>query len=495
MTGDRISRRGFLGRVGRAVCGAGLAGLAGCAEQARGSGGPRRPNIVLIFIDDLGWPAVSCFGNEHVRTRHIDRLAAEGMQFTSAYVTPQCTPSRASLLTGQHTARNRMWHVIPKYEFPHARLKEPEYRENLPRDTFTLGKALQGAGYKTACIGKWHLTTNPRDGYYLQLRPAGAVDFGFDYVPDRYEDKRFHQKGDKGVDLLTDQAIDFMRANRDDPFFLYLSHHTIHGPVLAPESLARKYRDKGYPAEGMYNATYLAAIEHLDRSVGRLLAALDEMKLADDTVVMFLSDNGGVDQRYKDGEIMQAFANTPLRYGKGSPYEGGIRVPMIVRWPGVVKPQSVCDTPVHVVDVYPTFVEVAGGKLPEPGKHILDGVSLAPLLRGRGGLGRDALYFHMPLYDALWGATPCGVIRQGDWKLLEFFGDYVDREDDYRYLVGPRVELYNLKDDIGETRNLARSHPEKTNELLGQLRRWRQSVDAPMPTLNPAFDPDRAMQR
>ena len=244
----------------------------------------------------------------------------------------------------------------------------------------------------------------------------------------------------------------------------------------------------------MYNATYLAAIEHIDNSVGRLLDTLDELDLARNTVVVFLSDNGGVDQRYKNNEIMQVFANTPLRYGKGSPYEGGIRVPMIVRWPGVVKPSSRCDVPVHVVDVYPTFVDIADGEPPSPDEHILDGLSLLKLLKGKKRLYRDAIYFHMPLYDVLWGATPCGVIRCGDWKLFEFFGDYIDREDNYRYIIGQRIELYNLRDDIGERNNLAETYSEKTKELLDKLRAWRASLNAPMPTKNPDYDPQRALE-
>ena len=202
-----------------------------------------------------------------------------------------------------------------------------------------------------------------------------------------------------------------------------------------------------------------------------------------------------MDQRYRDNQIMQAFANTPLRYGKGLPYEGGIRVPMIVRWSGTVKPGSQCDTPVHIVDIYPTFIEIAGGRPPSPDEHILDGLSLLNLLMGKRYLDRGALYFHMPLYDVLWGATPCGVIRCGDWKLIEFFGDYIDRENNYRYMIGPRVELYNLKEDIGEEYNLAETYPEKTKELLARLRTWRSSLNAPMPTKNPDYDPDRALER
>jgi uncharacterized sulfatase len=449
----------------------------------------------LIFVDDLGWPAVSCYGNRHVQTRNIDRLAAEGMKFTDAYVTPQCTPSRAALLTGQHTARNHMWHVIPKYEFPWMRLKEPEYLENLPRGTHTVGKALQAAGYRTACIGKWHLTTNRRDGFYLQLNEGAAHDFGFDYAPPRYENQHYHQTGDKGVMMLTDQAIDFMRANRENPFFLYLAHHTIHGPVLAPEDLVEKYRGQGYPEQGLNNATYLAALEHLDNSVGRLLNALEELDIANDTVVMLLSDNGGVDQVYRGERTTPAFSNAPLRYGKGTCYEGGIRVPLLVRWPRVVEAGAVCDTPVHVVDFYPTAVELAQGELADPDRHVLDGRSIVPLLAGTGTIDRDAIYFHMPLYDMLWGATPAGVIRCGDWKLIEFFGDYVDREDGYRYVVGPRIELYNLRDDPGETNDLSDKMPAKTEELLDKLHAWQAAVRAPMPHPNPNFNIEKATLR
>jgi uncharacterized sulfatase len=409
------------------------------------------------------------------------------MKFTDAYVYPQCTPSRASLLTGQHTARNRMWHVIPFYNYPWARLREPEYSVNLPREAMTLPKSLKAAGYATGICGKWHLTTNA-DGHYENLKPEAAAHYGFDFSPGGWQGGS-HNRGDKAVDWLTDQAIGFMEGNRDRPFFLYLSHHTLHGKVCAPQPLVDKYLAKGVPAEGLHNATYLAAIEHLDASVGRLLAALNRLKLAENTIVIFLSDNGGVD---KD------FDNAPLRGGKGTAYEGGIRVPCLVRWPGVVEPGSVCQTPVHVIDFYPTLLEAAG--IQRPQGHSLDGMSLLPLLRKTGRFGRDTLFWYMPLYDMLWGATPCAVVRQRDWKLIEYFGDYVpveDREQVHldQYHLGRRLELYNLKEDLGETTNLAEKRPDVTAKLERMLLDWMRSVNAPVPEVNPQYDLTRPLVR
>jgi arylsulfatase A len=279
-----------------------------------------KPNILLIFIDDMGWPAISCLGNEHVQTKNIDKIAENGMLFTDAYVTPQCTPTRASLLTGQHTARNRFWHVIGRYGYPYMRMDEPPYEENLSRDAYTLAEMMQDNGYTTSINGKWHLHTwndrypNP-DGYYTYLFDHANEYYGWDYnsIP---ENMSYHQEGEKGVDYLTDEAIKVIDQSSQKPFFIYLSQHTIHGPVLAPEKLIKKYLKKGYPEEGVFNATYLAAIEHMDNSVGRLLDHIDKKGIAENTIVIFLTDNGGVDME---------FANDPLRYGKGSMYEGGIR--------------------------------------------------------------------------------------------------------------------------------------------------------------------------
>jgi uncharacterized sulfatase len=257
------------------------------------------PNILFILTDDLGCSALSCYGGKLVPTPHLDALAAEGTRFSDAYVMPQCTPTRAALLTGQHTARNRMWHVIPWYGTPFGRLREPRFQEHLPRSTYTIAKGLKAAGYATGIAGKWHLTTNA-DGDYVKLKPEAAAHYGFDFsapVP-----QGSPNEGDKWVDYLTDQAIGFIKGNRSQPWFMYLAHHTVHGVVSAPAELVAKHRQLGAPEEGLHNATYLAAIGHLDRSIGRLMATLDELKLRDRTMVIFLSDNGGVNYFNNGGE-------------------------------------------------------------------------------------------------------------------------------------------------------------------------------------------------
>lgn len=417
------------------------------------------PNILFILMDDLGYTSLSSYGNKLVTTPQLDQLAAEGVRFTDAYVTPQCTPTRATLMTGQYTARNRMWHVIPWYGYPWARVEEPPYVENLSRDAFTLAKGMKAAGYATACIGKWHLTTN-QDGSYTGLRPEASHYYGFDTVQTPATNPKEEDSGDKAVKRFTDEAIAFIERNRNRPWFCYLPHHSIHRPVAAPEALVRKYRDQGHPADGLNNATYLAAIEHFDRAIGRLLAAVDRMGLRERTVVVFLSDNGGVNRVYQPNppvpehgsihlkEASGEFSNAPLRAGKGAAYEGGIRVPMIVRWPGVTKPGRTCATPVHVVDLMPTFLGIGGAR--PPSGYVTDGVDLRPLLDGRGSLATRALYWYMPFYDVRWLAAPSVVVRDGDYKLIEYFGDCIDEDRQAEYRVGARLELYNLRDDLSE---------------------------------------------
>jgi arylsulfatase A len=447
-----------------------------------------KPNIILILIDDMGYPAIECYGNKFVRTPNIDRLANQGIRFTHGYVTPQSTPSRASLLTGQYTARNRMWHVIPYYGFPYARVKEPVFLEDLPREQYTLAEALKGAGYTTACIGKWHLSTFDNDGYYTYLYPDKAQYYGFDYVNPRKDPPEYQSYGDKGVDFLTDEAIGFMEKNKNHPFFIYLSHHTVHNPVLAPEELVKKYRNAGYPERGLNFATYLASIEHLDNSIGRLSERLIQLGIEKNTVVIFISDNGGVDAQ---------FDNSPLRYGKGSPYEGGIRVPFIIKWPEKVKGGKVENTPVHIIDIYPTLLDIAGSA--KPANHTLEGVSLLPVMKGDKNAikktGKRALYFYQPLYDIQWGASPCASIIEGDFKLIHFFGDYIDLDQNSKYIPEGRTELYNLNTDIGERNDLTRVQPEKTQEMLKKLLNWIENEGAEIPGINPGFEIKRWNER
>ena len=458
------------------------------------------PNILFILTDDQGWATLGSYGNSLVPTPRLDRLAGEGMRFTDAYVMPQCTPTRAAFLTGQHTARNGMWHVIPWYGTPWAPVREPAFVESLPRESFTVAKGLKAAGYATACIGKWHLT-DAASGSYVALDAAAAPAFGFDEAPVPPNGK-YHQEGDKGVDWLTDRALEFIGRKKDSPWFVYLAHHTIHGPVVAREEIVRKYRDRGAPETGLHNASYLAAIETLDTGVGRLLDGLADLGEAEDTLVVFLSDNGGVDVLYdaalfKDGdgriERLQVkerqFSNAPLRAGKGSPYEGGIRVPCLVRWPGQVAPGTVNRTPVHIIDWLPTLLDAAGTRVPD--SWPVDGVSLVPLLRG-GSLQARSLHWYLPFYDLRWGATPCAVLREGDWKLIDYFGDSFDAEG--RYEEGSRTELFDLGNDLGESRNLAGSEIERTVAMRQRLHDWMRSVPAEIPGQNPHHDPSRPLK-
>lgn len=449
-----------------------------------------RPNILFILTDDQGWGTLGCYGSKQVPTPNLDRLAGEGMRFTDAYVMPQCTPTRAALFTGQHTARNGMWHVIPWYGLPWARMQEPAFREQLPREWPTLPKVLRKAGYATGMAGKWHLTTGA-DGDYVQLKAADA--HGFDFVAPRGAGSQ--SEGDKWVDHLTDSAIAFIRERQGKPWFFYLAHHTLHGVVSAPPELVKKHRATGAPESGMFNATYLAAIEHLDTSIGRLMAALDESKQRENTIVVFLSDNGGVDTNYNtntSGQLeikTQEFDNAPLRSGKGSPYEGGIRVPCLVRWPAQVKAGQVCSTPVHVTDWMPTLLAAAGTSAPPD--HTLDGTSLLPLLRGES-LPERPLFLHMPLYDLRWAATPCAVIREGDWKLIEHFGDSFDAN--LRYQPGRKIELFNLREDLGESRDLSTTDKARADAMSAKLHTWLKAIPASIPAENPHFDPQRQFE-
>lgn len=454
-----------------------------------------RPKILFILTDDQGWATLGCYGSKQVPTPNLDRLASEGVRFTDAYVMPQCTPTRAALLTGQHTARNGMWHVIPWYGLPWARMQEPAFREQLPREWPTLPKLLRKAGYATGMAGKWHLTSGA-DGDYVQLRAGDA--HGFEFVAPRGPGTQ--NEGDKWVDHLTDSAISFIRERRETPWFFYLAHHTLHGVVSAPPELVKKHRAAGAPESGMFNATYLAAIEHLDTSIGRLMAALDETKQRENTVVVFLSDNGGLDTNYNtstSGQLeikTQEFDNAPLRSGKGSPYEGGIRVPCLLRWPASVKAGQTCSTPVHVTDWMPTLLKVAGALAPSDSakaETTFDGTDISPLLRGET-LPARPLYFHMPLYDLRWAATPCSVIREGDWKLIEHFGDSFDAS--LRYQPGRKLELFNLRDDLSESRDLATAEKARAEAMSAKLHAWLKSIPAPIPAENPHFDPYRQFE-
>ncbi len=434
------------------------------AEDSAG----RKPNIVFLLIDDMGWPDVACYGHKFHETPVIDRLAGEGMKFTSFYAaTPVCSSTRSTIQTGQYSARTGITDFIPGHYRPFEKLIVPPIEHQLTGGIQSPGAVLKAAGYATGYFGKWHLGPQPEKlGYETTERQLGD-DF-----------RKWHgakPRGPKSIDFLTDATLWFIAQNKGRPFFVTLSHHAVHIPVEAHAETTAKYLGKPKPAGGVNHPVYAAMVENLDTSIGRILGKLDELKLADNTVIMFTSDNGGLRKIYTGvGEVVST--NAPLRDEKGTLYEGGIRVPMIVRWPGVVRPGSICDEPATTADLLPTFCQMVSATLPE---QPIDGSSIVPLLRDPAAtLGRDAIYFHYPHYHH---SRPASAIRVGDWKLIEFLDDGL-------------LELYNLKDDIGETNNLAPAMPELAQRLNRQLADWRQRVGARMPTKNPKYNPQLAHQ-
>lgn len=432
---------------------------------------PRRPNIVFILADDLGWTDLACQGSQYYETPSIDRLASQGMRLRSFYNCQNCTPTRAALMSGQYPTRTGVFTVneLTRGREQDRRMVPPANRTTLPLDRKTIADQLKAAGYATGIFGKWHIG---QQGDYHPLRRGfdeGFVTMGkhFDFVTNPPVEV---PPGAYLADFLTDRALGFIEKHKDRPFFLYLPHFGVHSPHQAKQTLIEKYRDKP-PAGGHGDPTYAAMIQSLDESVGRIMAKLEELKLADNTVLIFASDNGGVGG-YRQIGGRGVTDNAPLRGGKGMLYEGGVRVPFIVRWPGVITPATLCDEPAIHVDIFPTFLEIAGAPRPP---QVLDGASLLPLFRDAAAkLPREALYVHFPGYlegygTNQWRTAPVGTIRAGDWKLMEFFED-------------GRLELYNLAQDLGEKNNLAAALPEKAAQLQKKLAAWRQETNAAMPT-------------
>ncbi len=449
-----------------------------------------RPNILHILADDLGWAGLSCYGNKDVATPHLDRLAAQGLRFTAAYADAQCSPTRAAFFSGQSGARTGVFKVIHELEPPRAALRIPPATLALPPSVATLAATLRAAGYATGLSGKWHIADNYAAAP-LRARDGGNYfdRYGFDFCGAAEE--KDHPE-DKAVTAITDEIIGFIERHRDRPWFACAMQFTTHTKLTAPRALVEKHAARGYKRTTSPNARYsdrptaeyLAMLEHFDAEVGRLLARLDALGLAANTVVVFTSDNGG---------LSRMASCAPLREGKGSPYEGGLRVPLLVRWPARIKAGTVSDTPVHTVDFYPTYAALAGATPPRG--HKLDGADLSPVLTQSGPLARDTLAWHMPTYTAMYGRTPCAVIRQGDWKLIHWFGDYLDPRgftpDQTPYgklILGPRTELYHLRDDLGETRDLAAARPDQVQKLRAALEAWWRDTGAGFPVPNPDFD-------
>lgn len=441
---------------------------------------PAKPNIVFIMADDLGYTDLGCFGSGYYETPHIDRLAAQGLTLKNHHHCQNCTPTRAALMSGQLGPRTGVYTVggINRFDWSMRPLRPVDNVENLPLDRDIIARQIKAAGYATGIFGKWHIG---QDGDYHPGKRGfdeAIVTMGkhYKFVTSPPVD---YPEGQYLADFLTDRAVDFIRRHKDHPFFLYLPHFGVHSPYDAKPELIEKFKTK--PAAGGHgNPTYAAMIASVDESVGRVTDVLEELGLAANTVVIFTSDNGGVGGYEREGlkNAGKVTDNSPLRSGKGSLYEGGIRVPFVVRWPQVVTPGRSCDTPTIHVDLYPTLLELAGA--PKP-RQVLDGESLARLLRDPAvNLRRDAIFQHFPGYlgagKNMWRTTPVTLIQAGDWKLMEFLED-------------GHLELYNLREDIGETKNLAETMPEKAAELHARLKTWRGEIQAPMPAKNDGSSP------
>ena len=447
----------------------------------QGYGQPQ--NIVLFLIDDLGWMDLGCQGSTYYQTPNIDKLAAEGVRFTDAYAAcAVCSPTRASILTGKYPARLLLTDWLPSGRWkPSSKLIEGRKIRGLPLEEYTLAETLRDAGYQTIHIGKWHLGSEPfclpqHHGFDINIAgnahgapgqyffpyqgdwsiPTTPLRATWNVLPDG-------KPGEYLTSRLTDEAVTIIEKSEDKPFFLYFPHYGVHTPLEAPEELTKKYeRIPQHQQQG--KPVYAAMVESIDQSVGRVLDALKSAGKTNDTVIIFTSDNGG---------FYKATSNAPLRANKGAYYEGGIRVPLIIKWPGLSQPGRVIHEPVITNDLYPTCLAAAGLSM-DPHQH-MDGENLTPLLHKTETLSRDSLFWHFPHYNKHPSSHPSSVIRKGHWKLIESFDPAT-------------VELYNLAEDLGETCDLAEVEVKRRDSLLRELAAWRQTVGAERMAPNPDFE-------
>lgn len=480
-----MNRRDFM-----KICAAGALALARRRPLPTGQAA-RKPNVVFILVDDLGWFDLGCYGSPFYETPNLDRLAASGMRFTNAYAAcPVCSPTRAAIMTGKHPARVNITDWIPGNDPKDRKLLGPQDQHQLPLEEITLAEALRDQGYTTFFAGKWHLGDTgffpENQGFHINKggHHRGSPPGGY-YVPYKNPKLEDGPEGEYLTDRLTGESIRFLKKNKNNPFLLYLSFYTVHTPIQAckrhlahfkekaaalpePDSPAFRKEHDGVTRLRQNRPDYATMVHAMDENVGRLLNTLDELGLAKDTIVVFTSDNGGLSTVRGEGAPTSI---GPLRAGKGWCYEGGIRIPQIIRAPGTTKPASTCDAPVISTDFYPTLLELLGIEMPNNAPR--DGLSLVPALKGAKTLAREALYWHYPHYHgSTW--TPGAAIRAGDWKLVEFYED-------------EKAELYNLRDDVGEQHDLSQKMPKKTKEMLDKLHQWQHDIGALMPRPNPDY--------
>lgn len=458
------------------------------------------PNIIVFLVDDLGQRDLGCYGSKFYETPNIDRLAAQGALFTDGYAAcPVCSPTRASLLTGKYPQRTGITDYIgapqPDGWKRNTRLLPAAYATALGLGEVTIAEALRSHGYATFFAGKWHLGPEPvwpeHQGFDSNL---GGTDRGGPYGGKKYFSPYGNPRlpdgpdGEHLPDRLATETARFIETNRDRRFFAYLSFYSVHTPLMAREDLRSKYEEKrkrlGLEAqwgrEGerdvrlvQEHAVYAGMVDAMDLAVGKVLAKLDELGLAENTLIVFTSDNGGLST--SEGSPT---SNLPLRAGKGWMYEGGIRVPWIVRWPANIQPGTVVRAPITSPDLFPTLLAAVGASMPP--ERPRDGIDLLPLIEG-GAAPERAIFWHYPHYGNQGGA-PAAAVRRGDWKLIRWF-------------EGDGIELFNLSSDLSEARNLAEQEPKRVQALRAELDAWLGSVDAKLPTPNPAYDPAKPSGR
>lgn len=452
-----------------------------CAVTLATQAQDRPPNIIFMLIDDMGGTDLGCYGSKYYETPNIDQLAKDGMKFTQAYAAcTVCSPTRAAILTGKAPARLHVTDWIAGHPRPFARLALPDWTKYLPEEEETLAERLKTRGYATASIGKWHLGGPDhypqKHGFDVNIGgtdrgspPSYFSPYKIDTLPDGPD-------GEFLTDRLTNEAIGFIEKHKDEPFFIYLPHYAVHTPIMGKPEVVAKYQAKA-AVGGHSNPVYAALVESVDDGVGRLRETLKKLELSENTIFVFTSDNGGLSQQVgAQGWRRGPTDNSPYRLGKGSSFDGGVHIPLIVAWPDLIEAGSECDTPVISYDHLPTLLEATGTPLKEG--QIVDGESLMPLLTQKDILKRDAIYWHYPHYHP-GSATPYSAILVGDWKLIEFYEDQ-------------HVELYNLRRDVGEADNMASVETDVAEQLHTQLHEWLTQVGAQIPEANEGFDSEKA---
>ncbi|MBG7630041.1 MAG: sulfatase [Bacteroidetes bacterium] len=441
------------------------------------------PNIIYINVDDLGWKDVGFMGSTYFETPNIDNLSKEGMVFTQGYAgAANCAPSRACLMSGQNTPRHGVYTVAPstRGNTKTRKIIPTKNTNHLTDEMVTLGELFKMADYTTGTFGKWHVTNDPlKDGFDVNVggnHKGNPGKQGYTAPYNNLPNLEIAPEGENLTDRLTEEAISFIKTNKEKPFFLYVPFYAVHTPLMGKPALIEKYKAKG-GSGGQENPVFAAMVENVDTNIGRLLKTLDELNLTNNTLIIFTSDNGG---------IRAISSQAPLRAGKGSYYEGGTRVPYIIRWPEIIKAGTTNNTPIVNMDFFPTFMKILNIELPN---KVLDGQDIMPLLKGKT-IEERPLFWHFPIYlqaysmtkddgrDPLFRTRPGSTVLYKNWKLHHYFEDNA-------------MELYNLENDLGERDNLAASNPVKAQELYKLLNDWRLKLKAPVPTaLNPEYDPN-----